>query len=54
MAADVGGFNEGLRQTTGSFNQFIDTLQGIETWISHSMDGFFNGLAFFSHLLGGN
>jgi len=53
MAADVGGFNEGLKQTTGSFNQMIDTIQGIQIWFAQSMDSFFNGLAFFSHLLGG-
>jgi hypothetical protein len=53
MAADVTGFNEGLRETTNSFNQMIDTIQGIQAWLSHSMDGFFNGLDFFSHLLGG-
>lgn len=53
MTADVGGFNEGLRQTTGSFNQMIDTIQAIEFWISHSLDGFFHGMAYFNHLLGG-
>lgn len=53
MAADVGGFNEGLKGVTNNFNSIVDTIQGIQVWISHSMDSFFNGLAFFSHLLGG-
>ena len=53
MAADVTGFNEGLKQTTNSFNQMIDTIQGIQFWFSNSLDNFFNGIAFFQHLLGG-
>jgi len=53
MAADVTGFNEGLKQTTSTFNQMIDTIQGIQIWWNDGLQNFFNGLAFFSHLLGG-
>ena len=54
MAADVSGMNEGLKGFTNSFNQMIDTIQQIQFTLSHSMDGFFNGLSFFGKLFGAN
>jgi len=53
MASDVSGFNEGLKQTTNSFNQMIDTIQGIQFWINDSLNNFLHGIDFFSKLLGG-
>jgi len=53
MAADVGSMNEGLKQGTNSFNQIIDTIQGMQFWLSHSLDDFFSGIEFFKNLFGG-
>lgn len=53
MASDLGGINEGLKSTTSGFNNMIDTIQGIEFWIDQSLQQFFNGLAYFTHLFGG-
>ena len=54
MAADVGGFNEGLKHATGNFNDIVHTIQGIQIAIANALHSFVSGMEFFSHLFGGN